>query len=309
LLCAVVALLVSIKQLNEGYLLGRSRSVVVAAHESLTRPIVLVAVLYALSKTSLPNAHTYLIAMALTLGFITLSHIAIMRPLVSRRAIEPIMPAKDWWAASYPFFLLTTAVTVQHQAGVFVLGFLDTDAETGLFAVAVRISTVLSFAMVATSMVYMGSYSQAYAAGDTKRLNQDVRAASLFTAAFALLAFVVLVTTTSFWLRLFGEGFVAAGTMLEIQAVALLVGTLCGPAAILLSMTDFAREASRIMLVAALLNILLTVVLVLLWRGVGAAIANLITVTWSSLVLVYLVRKRLNVRSGVIGMLLPGSNV
>lgn len=301
---AVIALMVSVKQLNEGYLLGRSRAVIVAIHESLTRPVGIVLILYVVSQTTAPDALSYLWAMGLTLGLIAGWHAVIIRPQFSRQAFTPVMRTGEWWTESYPFFVLTVAVTVQNQAGVFVLGLLDTDTETGLYAVAARISAVVLFASAATNMAYTASYSSAYDAGDRQKLHRDVRTVSLFTAAFVLLAFSILVNTTSFWLRLFGEEFVAAGTMLEIQAVALLLSTLCGPAAILLSMTEFAKESSKVMLAAAVLNICLTVVLVLLWRGIGAAIANLITVTWSNMALTYLAWKKIHVRSGIVGMLL-----
>lgn len=305
-LTAGLAIAISLKNVNEGYLLARSRAVFVSLHEAVSRPVAIALFLYASATLMSPDANAYLMSMLLALGIIVVWQSIVIKPVMKAATQAPAMTAKEWWLESFPFFLLSSVVILQSQTGVFFLGLLDTDGETGLFAVAVRISTLLSFALMATNLVYMGPYSKAYHDNDIARLNRDVRFVSLFTAAFALIVFPLLMLTADFWLGLFGEEFVAARNMLAIQALALLVNTLFGPAALILSMTEFAKEASRVTLWATILNVLLTVVLVLGLSGVGAALANLVTMTAMNAVLATLVWKKLRVRSGIVGMLVFG---
>lgn len=306
LLFALLALLISIKQLGDAFLLGCSKGVFVAFHESFARPVGLALGVLIAQKLGQAHSVAYLFSMSVTLIVIIASIWIYSWRLVDLSSGAPVHSLGTWWRESLPFFLLTTVVVIQNQAGVFFLGLFSSNVETGLYAVASRISMLISFSLVAANMVYMGSYSKAYEQGDLGRLNKDVRMVSLFTGGFLFVAFPLLVIKADMWLGFFGQDFEAGREILIVQATALFLSAMFGPAALLLSMTDYAEEAARIMVVVALCNLALTVVFVLFSGGVGAAFANLLTVVVSNAILMTMVWRRLGVRSGVIGLLVFG---
>ena len=99
---------------------------------------------------------------AFTLGAFFL-HRALPEPF--RRAPAGYDSA-TWIRSGFPLFVVTGLVAVNTQIGIFVVGVLKTSGDVGVFNVAVRVASFISFLILAASYPLMPRVSHLHAIGD-----------------------------------------------------------------------------------------------------------------------------------------------
>ena len=181
---------------------------------------------------------------------------------------------------------------------------LSTNENVAYYAVSTKMSSLILFAIAASNQVYMPVISNLYKQRDFTLINHNIYQISRLVGIFGLLIGIVLIIASENLLLIFGEKYVDAMDVLIILILATIVSAISGPVGTIMSMTDNAKESASVMLQAALLGIVLNMILIPLWGAKGAAISTLIAISYWNLILIFRVKNKLNVRSGLIGLLI-----
>jgi Membrane protein involved in the export of O-antigen and teichoic acid len=223
------------------------------------------------------------------------------------RGVPASLPS-DWMTilrvrAALPFIALAGLALLNTRVDILILSSLSTASETGVYAVAVRITDVLLLPMTVINMVIAPSVTRLFRSGDRARLQQllvsGARFALLLTTipAVLLLFFAPLLLTT-----LFGQAYIAAATPLRILTVAQLINTSAGSVGMALSMTGHEHTALRIGILSAALNLSLNLVLVTLAGGTGAAIGTALSLVAWRAGFYFAVRRHLGLKPTALGL-------
>lgn len=210
---------------------------------------------------------------------------------------DPKYESWDWIRRALPLMLMGSMFLVNSRADILMLGALAGAEAAGLYRAASRAAELVTFSLAAVSMPLGPAMARLYAAGNTRLLQKTVTRWARVAFVPAAVLVVLFVVWGSWFLGLFGPGFVTgeAYTALVILSVSQLICVVVGPVGLLLVMTKNERMGALGVSIAAALNIFLNALLIPPYGPQGAAYATAIsTVTWNIL-LVSFVMKRLSV--------------
>lgn len=175
------------------------------------------------------------------------------------------------------------------------LGVWSTTDEVGIFTIAVRIATLVSFLLIAVNGIVAPKFSRLFSQGRQEELERLVHTASrlLLASAFATCSIVVLFRHEL--LSLFGPEFVTGSTGLVILAAGQFVNVATGSVNQLLIMTGQERQLRRNTVTAGVLVIALSLVLVPMFGLIGAACATSAAIMVKNLLGVISARRRLGI--------------
>jgi O-antigen/teichoic acid export membrane protein len=211
---------------------------------------------------------------------------------------EPVFRTRDWIRSSIPFGLSATLLLINGRTDVLALGLFRADAEVGVYRVAVQIAATIIFSLAAVNAIQGPHIAHLYATGDMKRLQKMITRSSqaiLLAAAPSVLVIVLLGPQLIRWI--YGPQFEGAYVPLVILAVGQLVNASTGSVNSLLNMTGHERETTRVLLMAAILNVTLSLTLTPLWGMRGAALATASTLIFWNLTMWRIVYKRLGIKA------------
>lgn len=207
------------------------------------------------------------------------------------RTVEPQTERREWLFTALPLLLYGTVTALNTQSSLLLLGWLGTTTDTGIFAVANRLSNAVGFPIPLVTFVLAPSVARLYARNERARLQRIAVTATCWVSGAAVVVASPLLLFPEFFLGLFGEGFAAGATVLRLLALKMIVMAFAGPLGPLMNMTGLERQSSSLMVVMAMLAIALNFLLIPSFGMTGAAVASLIaTVFWTiaaSLVLWY----------------------
>lgn len=164
-------------------------------------------------------------------------------------------------------------------ADVFVLSLFVTATQVGWYQSAYQTAALLLFALVSVNAVFPPLASELHAREETATLQSVYSVVTKWVAVFTLLGAAYVVVFRVAILGLFGPSFRAAEWALVLLAVGRAVEAMAGPSGFLLSMAGYERLEMANTSVAAVLNVVLNLLLVVHVGFVGAAIATTVTFT------------------------------
>ena len=160
----------------------------------------------------------------------------------------------------------------------------------------------MSLGLNALNMVIAPFAARLEAQGERQKLQKLVRRTAQAALACALPA-VVLFAVVGDWLlvTLFGSEFATAYWPLLILAIGQLANAAFGATGLLLNMTGFQRDVTRMTALAAGLNVMLNLALISFFGVLGAAGATAVSMLLLNIGLWGAVRRRLGVSSSAFG--------
>lgn len=204
-----------------------------------------------------------------------------------------VFESSRWIGSAAPAALAGGLVLLSTQADIVMLGVLSTAKVTGEYRVASQGANLLAVVLTAANLLIAPRIAALYAIGDRagvqRLLSVSVKAA--FTAA--------LFMATTFWiagpwllLAIFGKHYTDAYEPLAILCVGQLINVGCGSVGTALTMTGNEKVTMQIAAVSAAINVLLNVILIPRYAGIGAAVATAASfLVWNSAMAVTLWRR------------------
>ena len=209
-----------------------------------------------------------------------------------RQSLRSLLPLR---ATATSMFLIGTLFMVMTWSDTLMVGYyLDTE-RVGIYRVAFKIATLITFAQFAVNAQIAPQISAAWKSNDRIGLQASVHRVALLNAALGLPAFLILTGWGDFFLGFFGKNsadILAQTNLLRILCIGQLVNALCGPVMYLLNMTGHESAARNTMTLAVVVNIAANAVLIPALGLEGAAWATSITMSlWNIWALVAVYRK------------------
>lgn len=172
---------------------------------------------------------------------------------------------------------------VMRWVAVILLGYWASSGDVGQFAVATRLTLVMSFALVVANAVVAPRIARQFSEGDISGM---ARVGSLATRMALVLSSPVIVIFLVFpdWtMSLFGSEFRSAAPILVILAIGEVVNVLTGPVGFLLQMTNHEKDFRNCTVLGALSQLLLCILLIPKNGAIGAAVAMALSLAVTNL--------------------------
>jgi O-antigen/teichoic acid export membrane protein len=237
-------------------------------------------------------------AMAASAAAVWIAMIAQMIVLNRRLAghIEPGARAYDfrgWLAISLPILLVESFYLLLSYTDVLVLQQFRSSEEVGVYFAVVKTLALVSFIHYAMSATTAHRFAEYNALGDKARLSAYVAHAINWTFWPSLAATIVLLALGKPLLWLFGPQFVIGYDIMFVAAIGLVVRSAIGPVERLLNMLGHQHICAAAYAAAFVMNVVLCVVLVPRFGAHGAAAATSISLFFETVLLFWIVRRRL----------------
>lgn len=220
----------------------------------------------------------------------------------------PVPAQLDWmstrgsllplWGAGIVFAMI-------QQMDVVVVGTLLNGAETGAYFAAQKTATLLSLVLIAGGLVTAPTMAALYEKKSLRELQNLCRQLVIAIAVATFLAFVFLGLTGSILLSFFNHSFTSAYPVLMILALSCMIDAISGPTAYLMQMTSYEKAYLKIMVVCYVLVIVLQIILIPRFGGLGAALASASgTIIWN-LWSIWLLRAKAGLDPSILGLIWP----
>ena len=180
-------------------------------------------------------------------------------------------------------------------APLLLLGIWASTDQVGIYGAASRVAMLVNFALATVNNVLVPKLAELYAKGDMQRLARTARRSALFVTLLASPLFVAVIAGNQWVMGLFGPGFREGGLVLAILALGQLISALTGSVNHILIVTGNESVVRNVMVLAASVMVLLSLLLAPLMGGAGVAIATSIATAGLNLAAAYVVWKKLGV--------------
>jgi len=212
------------------------------------------------------------------------------------RHVRPGPKAYDfrgWLAISLPILMVEGFYLLLSYTDVLVLQQFRSSEEVGVYFAVVKTLALVSFIHYAMSATTAHRFAEYHASGDRARLSAYVAHAIKWTFWPSLAATILLLAMGKPLLWLFGPQFVVGYDIMFVAAIGLVVRSAIGPVERLLNMLGHQHICALAYALAFAMNVMLCIALVPRFGGHGAAAATSISLIFETVLLFWIVRRRL----------------
>ena len=270
----------------------------------ILRPIILTFLVVILSfqisqpVNSLITIIFNLLANIISLIFISYIYQKRLPPSIKFSAIE--YHHREWLSVALPLFLIAGMQITLNKTDILMIGGILDATQVGIYAVAGKIATLITFSLSAVNAIAAPMISELYAAKKYLELQRMVTIAARGISLYSIPVTLLILFFGNQILSLFGVEFVQGYSSLIILTAGQLVNALAGSVGFLMIMTGNHKKALFVTVCSLGLNFLLNINLIPILGINGAALATSITMIIRNLFLVYYVWKKLGIWSMLI---------
>jgi O-antigen/teichoic acid export membrane protein len=269
--------------------------------EFLIRPLVLVIILsllYSLNSAISPLAAMMTTVLASFLSLITALVMLAKKAPSEIRTVSPVYSSREWIASTFPLALIDSMRLVNLQVDLIMLGFLTSSEEVGIYRIAMQLSVLASFGLIAVNQAISPRFVKLYYKKDMKGLQEIVKKSTrmIFLSNLAI-SIIMIVFTPSVISIFFGSSFSNAYTPVLILLIGQFVNSASGSVGTLLQMTGNERISALVLSFTSFLNIFLNALLIPKYGITGAAISTCISLSISNIALSYFVWKKIRINT------------
>jgi O-antigen/teichoic acid export membrane protein len=200
---------------------------------------------------------------------------------------------RGWLAVSLPILMVEGFYLLLSYTDVLLLQQFRSSEEVGVYFAVVKTLALVSFIHYAMAASTAHRFAEYHASGDGARLSAYVAHAIKWTFWPSVAATTVLLAFGKPLLWLFGPQFVAGYDIMFIAAIGLVVRSAIGPVERLLNMLGHQHVCALAYASAFVMNVVLCVMLIPRFGGHGAAAATSLALVFETVLLFWIVRRRL----------------
>ena len=179
---------------------------------------------------------------------------------------------------AWPFGLAAFFHLIYYQSDIILLKHMQGDHEAGIYSVAFSIMMAVYIFPSVIYQKYLLPKMHRWANHDTNKFYQVYKLGLKIMSASGMLV-LIIVLLTSYWMipLLFGQEYASSVLILNILAISIPMIYLAFNAGAILTTKDNMQKKVKYMGYTAFLNIVLNIVLIPIYSGVGAAMATVIS--------------------------------
>lgn len=225
--------------------------------------------------------------------FITTSLILVKNIKKQPKQVNEVVPTlNQLLEISIPMMFASSFVLFISWSDIIMLGMFTTDTEVGIYSVALKIALVMTIPLTALNSIAAPKFAEFWGHQDLTNLKNIATKSTKLIFWITLPLFLFIITLPNFFLKMFGDEFVSGVLVLTILAFGVFINALSGSVGHIIEMTGHQRIQQKILLIAAVLNILLNYILIPSYGMEGAAIATVITTSFWNLSYVLFIKKK-----------------
>ncbi|MCP4970413.1 MAG: oligosaccharide flippase family protein [Arcobacter sp.] len=208
-------------------------------------------------------------------------------------SIKVIISFKEIIIRSYPMSISIVCFLAMQSTDIILLGKFMDFSKVAYYAVAVKLTMIISIVLSSVNTVYATKISELFALSNFKDLKENIKKATRLIFILTMPIILFMFFSSNYILSLFGEDYIYAEIALKILLIGQVVNTLSGSVGMYMDMTGNQKIFQRIIVTALALNILLNWILIPKYGLIGAAVATTIsTVAWNIFSVWFLYNKR-----------------
>lgn len=263
-------------------------------------PLALLVGVLLLSASGLtPSATLMMLLVVFVLFSIVLAQAIGLRQVIplQMKTAQPKHENRLWLRVSLPLLMTSSSRILLQQTSLLCLGAYREPEDVAVYFAAARIAALVPFILSSVNALGAPKIASLYAQNKHPELQRFITGATRWIFWPSLLLSLVLIVFGDIPLRMFGPSFVVGTTALWILVFGQFVSASAGPVGRLLSMTGHQDPAAQIDTGAAVLNILLSILLIPPFGLLGAASATTASVVIKNMTTFIVVKRLLKIHS------------
>jgi O-antigen/teichoic acid export membrane protein len=216
--------------------------------------------------------------------------------------VSPKYAVRKWSLIALPIVIIGAAEALLNRTGVLLLGWTGHTAGAGVYGLAFNIAFLAALPRTAVNTLFAPTISDLFARKDRATLQVLVATSASWTLLGAACIALVLSVLAGPLLNWFGNGYEAGIPALRILLAGQAFAAGAGSQLHVMTMTGHERSAAALIIASALLNAILSVVLIDRFGLTGAAIATTITLIIWNVAMAFFIWWRLQLLPGVLGL-------
>lgn len=197
--------------------------------------------------------------------------------------------ALEFFKFSFPLTFVNIFAELKIRLDVLLLGLLSTASNTSIFFIALRLANLMTIPWQASNMVFAPMVSGYYARGDIEKIEYNYKNITKMMFIVSMFFWGFLLVFSRELLSIFGTEFEQGSDVVVLVCMGQLVKTSVGNAGPMLAMIGKSSLILLIIIITLALLVVLNLLLIPRLGIVGAGIANLATVTVTSLLELYFI--------------------
>jgi len=192
-----------------------------------------------------------------------------------------------------PMLMVSSGALVMAWSDIVILGIYASSEDVGVYTAASRTVMVTALILMAVNAVTAPKYARFYKDGDIASIAKLAQASSLVLLLVVLIPTLILVFFSEWVMSLFGPDYIEGASVLIVLAFGQFVNVACGSVGYLLTMTEREKKLRNIFFVAAILNVVLSILSVEYFGVIGVAYSTAFSVMLWNVWAMFEVRKHL----------------
>jgi len=239
------------------------------------------------------------VAKAHFLGILITSIIAIIHTIKGFKTISFKSKNNSWifLKDSLPMMLSSSILIFLGWMDTFVMGVFETESNVGIYNVCIKIAMLTSFTLLAINSILAPKIAKSYSENNVDNYKKLIRFSTKLNFLVSAAVIVGILVFNKLLLSIFGEEFIKGQTILFILCAGQMVNSFAGSVGIILQMIGKQKVYQNFVILALLINLILTIILTPIYGGIGAAIATVISMAFWNLGCAIYLKTKLQITS------------
>ena len=213
------------------------------------------------------------------------------------RNAEELLSKTELIKISLPMMITAFSALIMGKIGTIMIGMFSTTENAGIYDVALKLASVTSFVLYSINTIAAPKFSELYWSKNMEDLKKVVRLSSKLIFGFSFPVLLALILFPQFFMGIFGNEFIAGKCALVFLTIGQFVNASSGSVGVFLNMTGKQRIFRNIILLTTLINVILNYLLIPKYGINGAAIATMISVSFSNIGAALYIKVKSNIKT------------
>lgn len=295
LIAMLIVPIMALSQIRASILRGLHLVVLADIPDLLVRPLLLLVFVGGIYQTKGYAVASEAVGIQLVcciLAFLT-GLCILVRQIPSKVKIsKPIYQQEYWIGEGQNFFWITVVMLLNAQVGLYLSGYLSGPEQSGILQVALQLVALVVLGLSSVNLPLQGRVAEALANDNKSEAQHLVNDATTLGACISVFAALILVPFAGEIISLFGTEYTDAVNVLGVLVFSQVFNAISGSCGIVLNSAGYQLITLLGVILALIINILLSFILIPEWGAFGAAIAiasNL--VVWNTFLVYWALKK------------------